>query len=294
MESEQYAAPKPRRLVLTRAGSALAPALALCALAGVVGQAHRFYGTYAGPMSLLAGGQTAPPLSLRIGYLLVDPSVTTPTLAPTLAVVALTGLHLGRPRTAPVSDSVRRAGAVLAGLLALMGLVLTVVVVGWVLTTHGSVGGDGGTSPTGTDSFDATFQVDPWDTLFGQGGLGLLALVVGAGGALLLATPPPSAVVAPADPGPDAVADAAGAAAGSGDSQVPGGTRSSPGRGSGALTRPEPATAASPDEVVVLASPPVLDLGAFRRPDSPASSGHEPPSGTESYLRPPERSRDAT
>ena len=290
MESEQYAAPTPRRLVLTRAGSALAPALVLCALAGVAGQVHRFSSAYT-----LGGGQTPPPLSLRVGYLLVDFSATTQTLAPTLAVLALTGLHLLRPRTAPVSDSVRRAGAILAGLLGIMGLVLLVVVVVWVLTTHGSVGGDAATSAAGTDSSDAIFQVDPWDTLLVQGGLGLLAAVVGAGGALLLTTPPAAATAAAAPQGPDAVAAAVLPAAASGDSQVPGETEGPPVRGSSPLTRWNPTAGSSPDEVVVLASPPVVDLGAFRRPDSPASSGaHESPGGTEGYLRPPERSRDAT
>jgi len=287
VESEQYAAPTPRRPVLTRAGSALAPALVLCALAGVAGQVHRFSSAYT-----LGGGQTPPPLSLRVGYLLVDPSATTQTLAPTLAVLTLTGLNLLRPRTAPVSDSVRRAGAILAGLLGIMGLVLVVVVVVWVLTTHGSVGSDAGTSAAGTDSSDAIFQVDPWDTLLVQGGLGLLAAVVGAGGALLLTTPPAAAA---APQGPDAVATAALPAAASGDSQVPDETEGPPVRGSSALTRWDPTAGSSPDEVVVLASPPVVDLGAFRRPDSPASSGaHESPGGTEGYLRPPERSRDAT
>ncbi|MDQ2755294.1 MAG: hypothetical protein M3Y71_01820, partial [Actinomycetota bacterium] len=103
MESTQYAAPQPRPS-LARAGSTLAPALVLCAVAGVAGQVHRVYssplaGYYVNDPSGQGGVE---PLSLRLGVLIADPTTSVLALAPAVAVVALTGLHLLATRSAPV------------------------------------------------------------------------------------------------------------------------------------------------------------------------------------------------
>ncbi|MEO3937126.1 hypothetical protein V3N99_10245 [Dermatophilaceae bacterium Soc4.6] len=295
MESEKYAAPSPRRRVLTWAGSGLAPTLVLCAALGVVGQVYHVESGLHGGIFPGDGGQgtATVPLSLRIGILLSYPSTTSPNLAPALAVLALTVVSLAHVPTVPVTDRVRRTGAVVAGLVGALGATLAVVVVAWVLTTHGSVADAGG-----SDSI-SSFQVDPWDTLAGQGGLGLLTAVIGAGAALLLATGAVGRRSGPA--GTTGRGDAGAEAAHSPGATASGVPLTPPGvNGSAPSTPPAP-------ELVVVASPPTVDLAASQRPTSSGVSGatgaseapsaagtRELPGSADGYRRPTNRLRDST
>jgi len=299
VESEKYAAPPPRRRALTRAGAALAPALVLCIVVGAAGQVRRFDNAWKGFQGDTGQGATPPPISLRIGIMLSDPSTTAPTLAPALAVLALTGLFLARVRTAPVTGPVRRAGAVAAGLVGALGAALAVVVVGWVVTTHGTIGGIGRPGTDTTYSIDTSLQLDPWDTLAGQGTMGLLTAVVGAGAALLLGTNVRAARGGSAsreDAGTSAPAASSGPAAHA-TSGAAGATGTGTGPGAHGSRASDRSAAPAPD-LVVVASPPTVDLTAFRRPDPPASgdsgASARPGSPADGYRRPTERSRGST